>query len=665
MVVLRVQWIKAGSQSWQGPLAGPRAHGVAAQPVGRSYGFGVDQHLVQLAGDWALWRNFAVRSAGFPVGGLGVFGADNESARLAEAAANPAFAEAVIWQNRSAYRTAVAKIADGGQTSDGKRRRRENVVAAYWQRYCSKNDTIGFFGPLGWGVIRDDGPAVAVRSRGIVTAREVHFESWCMEALASAIDPTLVVPLNAWPEVDLRMQLEARGNVEGLQALERMEKSRAAVAEAKGSEALLEALDAFDACFEELTGVAPLPHEGGAAGGRTPLYLESMRDLDVDLGPVVVAELAASLPVLFEASRWWCGRAFAHFQTIIAKALAGGLADRPFGPLFEDLLKASWEVPRLLAPELQELQRRCDLLVEARDDPTIASRAAAAFADHGPSWPISVFQSADVQIAAPDLAAIEAGEFLAVVGDFHGGNPLIQSMFAARFPNPEHFRALFHRDVGSPIVAPILPRNPAVPMTSRLAPDITNPDDIHLLGHRLSPVHIGHRALQVADLGVRGDQIVDPVGGFHAPLTDLFFLPVVIAAMQTFRPFDKVGPRITVGRTVLRRASWQARVAARPADASGIAAWAADLGLPRRVFCHCAGEPKPVYIDFHSRALTYNLHRMLNRAAGAEPEALVRFNEMLPAPDECWLEHDGDQYTSELRIVAVDLTRRGLGTVAT
>src|SRR5437867_6594075 len=140
----------------------------------------------------------------------------------------------VIWQNRSAYRTAVAKIADRGTTSDGKRRRRENVVAAYWQRYCSKNDTIGFFGPLGWGVIRDDGPAVAVRSRGIVTAREVHFESWCMEALASAIDPTLVVPLNAWPEVDLRMQLEARGNVEGLQALERMEKSRAAVAEAKG-----------------------------------------------------------------------------------------------------------------------------------------------------------------------------------------------------------------------------------------------------------------------------------------------------------------------------------------------------------------------------------------------------------------------------------------------
>jgi hypothetical protein len=46
----------------------------------------VERHLVELAGDWALWRDFAVRSAGFPVGGLDVFGVEDESARLAEVA---------------------------------------------------------------------------------------------------------------------------------------------------------------------------------------------------------------------------------------------------------------------------------------------------------------------------------------------------------------------------------------------------------------------------------------------------------------------------------------------------------------------------------------------------------------------------------------------------
>jgi len=37
---------------------------------------------IGLAGDWQLQRDFAVRSAGFPVAGLEVFGGDGESERL-------------------------------------------------------------------------------------------------------------------------------------------------------------------------------------------------------------------------------------------------------------------------------------------------------------------------------------------------------------------------------------------------------------------------------------------------------------------------------------------------------------------------------------------------------------------------------------------------------
>jgi hypothetical protein len=114
---------------------------------------------------------------------------------------------------------------------------------------------------------------------------------------------------------------------------------------------------------------------------------------------------------------------------------------------------------------------------------------------------------------------------------------------------------------------------------------------------------------------------------------------------------------------VLRRATWRACAADRPADSFGVAAWAADLGLPRRVFCLASGEPKPVYVDFESPALARNLHRMLGRAASADPQATARFSEMLPGPDQCWLEHEGARYTSELRLVAVDRTRRGWGNV--
>jgi len=119
----------------------------------------MDDHLVPLGGDWALRRDFAVRSAGFSVAGLDVFGTDDETARLREIAADPAFREAVTWQNRDVLANAVdGLLKAAGQTSN--QRRREEIVARYWQRYCAKNDTIGSFGPLAWGELRDDGPAL-------------------------------------------------------------------------------------------------------------------------------------------------------------------------------------------------------------------------------------------------------------------------------------------------------------------------------------------------------------------------------------------------------------------------------------------------------------------------------------------------------------------------
>jgi hypothetical protein len=72
-----------------------------------------------------------------------------------------------------------------------------------------------------------------------------------------------------------------------------------------------------------------------------------------------------------------------------------------------------------------------------------------------------------------------------------------------------------------------------------------------------------------------------------------------------------------------------------------------------------------LHVDFDSPALTRNLHRMLGRATTTNPDAPVRFAEMLPTPEQCWLEHDSARYTSELRLVAVDHTRRGHGSLTT
>jgi hypothetical protein len=47
------------------------------------------------------------------------------------------------------------------------------------------------------------------------------------------------------------------------------------------------------------------------------------------------------------------------------------------------------------------------------------------------------------------------------------------------------------------------------------------------------------------------------------------------------------------------------------------------------------------------------------RRRAERPEQLVAVSEMLPRPEDCWLELENERYTSELRMAAVDLTRRG------
>ena len=171
---------------------------------------------VHLAGNWELWRVVAVRGAGFPADGLGDLGAP-AAARAAERepggsehyravlaaeqerivaaveaiAEDERFQEAVLWQNRHAAHTGLRLWRERPGPAGGRNKRvraREALVAKYWQRYCGKNDTVGFFGPVGWGRVD---PAVestsALPGPDLVERRTVGFETWCLVELARAL----------------------------------------------------------------------------------------------------------------------------------------------------------------------------------------------------------------------------------------------------------------------------------------------------------------------------------------------------------------------------------------------------------------------------------------------------------------------------------------------
>ena len=105
--------------------------------------------------------------------------------------------------------------------------------------------------------------------------------------------------------------------------------------------------------------------------------------------------------------------------------------------------------------------------------------------------------------------------------------------------------------------------------------------------------------------------------------------------------------RAQIGRLVVRREHWSAAAGELAGD---LAAWARERGLPRRVFARSPLERKPRYVDFESPSLCRALKRFAREGA-------IEFEEMLPGPDECWLESDAGHHTSELRVIAVATAR--------
>jgi hypothetical protein len=109
---------------------------------------------------------------------------------LRDFARDPMFQEAVIWQNRQAFETAVQSVVrENVATSRNQRQRNhEELVANYAQRYCVKNDTIGFFGPVAWGRI-EPGSSVIQLSYGpsLTNRRQTYFENWAIEKIASSL----------------------------------------------------------------------------------------------------------------------------------------------------------------------------------------------------------------------------------------------------------------------------------------------------------------------------------------------------------------------------------------------------------------------------------------------------------------------------------------------
>jgi len=242
---------------------------------------------------------------------------------LRELAADARFREALTWQNRSALRGSVdAFLRRPPGEADSKTREYERLVARYAQRYCAKNETIGFFGPIAWADVGGGGGLSARTLQPWLRSRRVYFEFWCIDALAESLatgDPALRAELAPRLSPAVRMEGDLlRYGVDRAVPLQPAvrrtlelcdgERSAAAVARAVAGDAALEVteaevlellsdlaqkkailwtLDVPGSCFPERSLEARLL--AMPAGGPRERALEALRELVEARGRVAAA----------------------------------------------------------------------------------------------------------------------------------------------------------------------------------------------------------------------------------------------------------------------------------------------------------------------------------------------------------------------------------------
>ena len=695
----------------------------------------------------------------------------------------PLFREAVSWQNRRLVEQVLnwfLRKPKEGSSRNSLQRRNEEVIALYWQRYCTKNDTIGFFGPVGWARFVPDVEFLVSRPGDqLVIARKTYWESWAIEALGTAISqnndiqkwiaPILLpfiriagtvlhhplfgsvpltskqalllqacngsdtarqiaerlmrspasgvrsedevyqllresvarrfvfwsfnIPMGAYPEQALRRALQRIGDTDlrlsAIASLEEFELAKQKVDASAGSpERLDAALDGLEQVFERATGLSATRNHGKNYAGKTLIYEDARRDLEVDLGPQLLQSLAPPLSLLLLAGRWFTAQVAdlcrkklreIYFQQVQRKrdtSVEAAALWVQIAPIFFE------QKLQFVGPIQQEFQRKWETILRlgsGRETITysydeLRSRVLKEFALNRPGW-VACHHSPDIMVAATSEEAIRKGDCLFVLGEAHiGMNTLEASSFVNQHPSPEELYDAIGHDLKHLNLVPLGFKET---LGCRTTPSLVSKSAARLEYLPDSFIEDRSQSVPISSLVVKdqGGELVASTrdGKYSLSLMDLLgrlLSRVFVDCFKIMSPQPHT-PRILIDRLVIKRESWsfspselQFLQDSDPAESFlRIRSWAKSHAIPRFIFYKVPVETKPVYLDLESPILTAIFARLVRRTQEAAlPDSRVQVSEMLPTCEQLWLRDKHNQrYTSEFRMVAVDGARAPMG----
>jgi hypothetical protein len=597
----------------------------------------------------------------------------------------------LLWDELIGVSTELAKPGPRNNAA----RKLEQSLLLYLQRVATKNDTFSEFGPSGWGTVAtsEPGKKVSFAPACGVAAREVFLERWTAHALVEAINADPNVPpeqrlqvmaldpyafqvvlkdVSKWPDSELRSHWLQR-----LQKIADLVEDFGRTSDPGARRSLM------TSTREDLAAIAGAPRETDRFlySAVNPIGEECFRNCNFSVTEDLVQE------VTNDAAPWI--NLWRDSYALIASRVAAGLR-----PILETSApgKAAMPLPQFLktcesarlpltGPGLVALAHIAFQEVKAAFREQLRSHAeeneyqlTSADCDvvrrkfDYPKFDEYTYPSADLQIAATSVEAVEQENYQWVLAELHPPIALLHHAGYWSCPDkPALNAALARTALAQPnfhfgFFAADFTAHTAVRMFDAM-PELTNfvaPQRARPAWRRVPP---GEAEVYVddasGDVRLRRIGTKEPLGSFaRAWLIPLGFHPFQFS-------LGPHTPRLLCGKVVVQRRSWTVRSeefqagkfqGVSPDLVVAVERLRLEKNWPRHIYIRPSEQAlrrsgavgrdkdtKPIYIDLESYLFIEVFYRWLTKSGELE------VTEMLPDPDHLlWQEQDGRR-TFELR----------------
>jgi hypothetical protein len=669
---------------------------------------------VPLTGKVTKWRyaqNFVLRLTGFPFDLLERLQFDQTAARddferelrlrreaLIQIAKSEKFLEAVLLCSPAAFERIKSYVERPlPEVARSKDARIERLITSYLQRFCAKNESASFFGPVGYGTVEDldHGFIEAVPKHGL-KQRKMFFSHWAAQEINAAlaadtlsVERTTTIPTNTTYPLDYVIdELEGKQGAAATAVLDTVITIRGSLDEFPNA-ALprkVRILDRINDSFTRITASEAYRGAGKHYSDRMVVYEDCEYDIPgLRLSPVILERLSDECRVVFDLVCFFAETKFAQLRKVLHQWCVSEFGVKqtiPLRDLTERLEQKRQEFQSLIETGYKRWQKECEpvlkyfaALLDATESEHSITLSQAQLDDlekllqksEPTRWP--VFMSPDLLIEATDTEAINNGDFKVVLGEIHPSLGIngyysvlhprsdrvvseVESILASISGDmqPINFLTETHNKTFVALDLPFADiefSGGALPGKLRLKMDdlylFCNEQDVYLHArHCINPLFIYSKMPNLLN--------VFPLSFFTYPL----------CSTQEFRKAlfseRKHTPRIECGPLVVSRELWRVPIEeVRKCNAAPTSAEKFErtlelknrYELPRHVFVSIAGEPKPIYVDFHNWLLVDVMLHKLNDATAQS----VTFTEMVPGPENLWLEDADGKHSCEFRLL--------------